>query len=98
MYVTGAPGNSASALVWVDREGNEEALAAEPHSYVYPASRPDETHLALDIRDQEQDIRIWDFARETLTQLGPSRLSCLGPAIRYLARREAFLDDPGDVS
>ena len=56
-------------LVWVDREGSEEALAAEPRAYTYPRISPDGTRLALDVRDQEQDIWIWDFARETLTRL-----------------------------
>jgi Tol biopolymer transport system component len=62
-------GGSKRTLVWVDREGNEESLAAEPRAYTYPRISPDGTRLALDVRDQEQDIWIWDFARETLTRL-----------------------------
>ena len=56
-------------LVWVDRDGREEALAAEPRAYRYPRISPDGGRLALDVRDQENDIWIWDFARETLTRL-----------------------------
>jgi len=63
------------SLVWVDRNGREEPLNAPPRAYQYPRISPDGTRLALDIRDQETDIWVWDFARETLTRLtfGPSR-------------------------
>ena len=55
-------------LVWVDRDGGEEALTAEPRRYVYPCISPDGSQLALDVRDRELDIWIWHFARETLTR------------------------------
>jgi len=69
VYVDGFENEIARTLVWVDREGREESLAAEPRAYAYPRISPDGTRVALDIRDQEQDIWIWDFARETLTRL-----------------------------
>ena len=68
VYVTGSdPGDRT--LVWVDRDGGEEALAAEPRAYTYPRISPDGGRLAVEVRDQENDIWIWDFARETLTRL-----------------------------
>ena len=68
VYVTGSdPGKRT--LVWVNRDGREEALAAEPHAYTYPRISPDGGRVALDVRDEEQDIWIWDFAHETLTRL-----------------------------
>ena len=69
VYVDGFENEIARTLVWVDREGRGESLAAEPRAYTYPRISPDGTRVALDIRDQEQDIWIWDFARETLTRL-----------------------------
>ena len=70
VYITGPEtGDVERTLVWVDREGREEALAAEPRTYIYPRVSPDGTRLALDVRDQEDDIWIWDFGRETLTRL-----------------------------
>ena len=69
VYITGDLDSGATrSLVWVDREGREEALAAEPRAYTSPRISPDGTRLALDIRDQENDIWIWDFARETLSR------------------------------
>jgi len=70
VYVTGPPARDVErTLVWVDREGSEEVLTAEPRAYTYPRISPDGTRLALDVRDQEQDVWIWDFSRETLTRL-----------------------------
>ena len=69
-YVAGPQqGGVEHTLVWVDREGREEALAAEPRAYRYPRVSPDGTRLALFLEDQEEDIWIWHFARETLTRL-----------------------------
>ncbi len=56
-------------LVWVDRQGREEAIPAPVRSYVYPHLSPDGTKVALDIRDQEIDIWVWDLTRTTLTRL-----------------------------
>ena len=53
----------------MDRQGQEEPLAAPPRTYVLPRLSPDGTRLALDVRDQEQDLWIWDLARETLRRL-----------------------------
>jgi eukaryotic-like serine/threonine-protein kinase len=61
-------------LVWVDRQGREDPINAPPRAYFYPRLSPDGTRVALDVRDQEGDIWIWDLARETLTRLtlGPT--------------------------
>ena len=72
VYVSGGAGVTAPTrtLVWVDRQGREEAIKAAPaRAYVYPRLSPDGTRVALDIRDQENDIWVWDFARETLTRV-----------------------------
>jgi serine/threonine-protein kinase len=72
IYVRGgAPGISESArtLVWVDREGHEETISAPPRAYLYPRISPDGTRVALDVRDQENDIWVWEFDRKTLTRL-----------------------------
>ena len=62
-------GSVRRTLVWVDRDGHEEALATEPRSYSNPSVSPDGTRVALEVRDQEEDIWIWDFIRETLIRL-----------------------------
>ncbi len=56
-------------LTWVDRQGRETSLPVPDRAYSYPRISPDGTRIALDIRDQEQDIWVWDLGRETLTRL-----------------------------
>lgn len=71
VYVPTAPGAGATrTLVWVDRQGREEPVKGAPsRAYVFPRLSPDGARLALDVRDQENDIWMWDFARETLTRV-----------------------------
>ena len=62
-----APG--ARSMVWVDRQGQEEAIAAPPRTYTYPRISPDGTRLVVAAADQEADLWSWDFARQALTRL-----------------------------
>ena len=68
MYVPEAQSPQRS-LVWVDRRGHEEPINAPPHAYAYPRLSPDGTRVAVDARDQENDIWIWDLARESLMRM-----------------------------
>jgi serine/threonine-protein kinase len=57
-------------MVWVDRQGREEPMAMPPpRAYGIPRISPDGTQVAVDIRDGENDIWIWDLARQTLRRL-----------------------------
>ena len=69
VYVPGGGPAARRRLVWVDRAGREEAIDAPPRGYTYPRLSPDGTRVAIDVRDQEIDIWIWDLVRETLTRL-----------------------------
>jgi hypothetical protein len=70
VYVTGSRAAGATrSLAWVDRTGREEVLSAPQRAYVYPRISPDGARLGLQIADQENDVWIWTFARETLTRL-----------------------------
>jgi serine/threonine-protein kinase len=56
-------------LVWVDRSGAREPVAAAPlRGYLVARLSPDGSRVALDVRDQLSDIWIWDFARRALTR------------------------------
>jgi serine/threonine-protein kinase len=68
-YVPSGKASLERILVWVDREGRETPITAPPRAYVYPRLSPDGTRVALDVRDQESDIHIWDLARQTLRRL-----------------------------
>ena len=73
VYVPGtAVGGTAArrTLVWVDRNGREDPLAAAPNAYTSPRISPDGTRVALNIGSLDRgDIWIWDIARETMNRL-----------------------------
>jgi serine/threonine-protein kinase len=57
-------------LVWVDRNGKEEPLAAPLNAYFNPRISPDGTKVALSIMTAEhRDIWIWDLIHKTLARL-----------------------------
>ena len=70
LYIPGAAAaQEAQSLVWVDRKGHEEPIKAPPRGYAIARLSPDGTRVALDIRDEENDIWIWDLVRETLRKV-----------------------------
>ncbi len=69
VYLAGDLQSFARTLVWVDRQGREDPIPAPPRGYFYPRLSPDGRRVALDVRDQENDIWIWAFAGQTLTRL-----------------------------
>jgi eukaryotic-like serine/threonine-protein kinase len=57
-------------LMWVDRKGKAEPLAAPANIYSFPKISPDGTRVALSVETGgNQDIWIWDIARKILTRL-----------------------------
>ena len=70
-----APGQSVGAavsqLVWVDREGREDPIAAEPRQYRALRVSPDGQRAAVVVLNEgdEEDILIYDLARDTPTRL-----------------------------
>jgi serine/threonine-protein kinase len=71
-YIPGTDTNpivTPRTLVWVNRSGREDAIAAPPRAYAAARLSPDGARVALDIRDQQSDIWTWDIRRETLTRL-----------------------------
>ena len=70
MLLEGTAADTArSTLVWVDRDGHEEPIAAPPRAYVGPRISQDGTRIAVEIRDQENDIWLWDLTRPALSRL-----------------------------
>jgi hypothetical protein len=94
-YVPGGAEGTRS-LVWVDRHGHEEPItAAAPRAYTYPRLSPDGTRLALDIHDQENDLWIWDLARQTLTRLTDAPALDMYPVWTPDGRRIVFASTRG---
>jgi Tol biopolymer transport system component len=94
---SGASGNERT-LVWVDREGNEESLGAPPNDYGYPKISPEGTRVALTVGGDNDDIKIWDTLRKTLSRLTFDEAADLqsiwtpdGDRIVFASRREGPL-------
>ncbi len=70
VYLPGGGPTSSRRMVWVDREGQEEPLAAEPHFYRFPRISPDGKRAAVVIGGSEGEGEIWiyDLSRETLSR------------------------------
>jgi len=57
-------------MVWVNRKGVEEGIEGLPlRAYIVARISPDGGRVALDIRDQQNDIWSWDLRVRTLTRL-----------------------------
>ena len=69
VYLPGGSTLDQHTLVWVDRQGREAPIPAPARAYLYPRISPDGTRVALDIRDQENDIWMWDLGRQTLSRV-----------------------------
>jgi serine/threonine-protein kinase len=78
------------SLVWIDRNGREEQVPLPPRTYTYPRLSPDGTRVALDIRDQDQDIWIGDLNRRTLTRLTVDKATDFYPVWTTDGRRILF--------
>ena len=68
VYVPGRP-TAGRRLAWVTRDGREQLLSAPALEYTYPRLSPDGTRVALDVREPEGDVWVWDLERELLTRV-----------------------------
>jgi eukaryotic-like serine/threonine-protein kinase len=69
VYVSGGLQATQRRLVWVDRNGTEQPLAAPAHAYRFPRLSPDGRRVAVTIEESGSQIWLYDLARETLTRL-----------------------------
>jgi hypothetical protein len=100
-YLPGGIIGTARSLVWVDRQGREQSIGGPLRMYAYARISPDGARAAVEIRDQELDVWIWDFSRETLTRLTNDPGLDMGPVWTADGRRVIFtsqrLGRPGDL-
>lgn len=68
-YLGGGVQGGQRKLVWVSRNGTEQSLTVPPHAYEGPRLSPDGRRVAVEILEQEQQIWLYDLARDTVTRL-----------------------------
>jgi eukaryotic-like serine/threonine-protein kinase len=68
VYSRGEGGQATRTLTWVDRQGREDPIPAPPRAYSSARLSPDGGRIAVDIRDQDNDIWVWDVRGQALTR------------------------------
>jgi Tol biopolymer transport system component/predicted Ser/Thr protein kinase len=90
VYVAGGVQSAQRRLVWVDRNGSEQPLAASAHAYFAPRISPDGRRVAVTITDQDDQIWLFDLSRETLTRFTFEGSANLNPTWTPDGKRIAF--------
>ncbi len=68
-YVSGGDQSAQSRMVWVSRNGTEQAVAAPARPYRFPRVSPDGRKISVTIAEQDTQVWLYDLARETLTRM-----------------------------
>jgi Tol biopolymer transport system component len=102
VYVPGVAATRANSIDWLARDGTTSVLRAAKADWASPRFSPDGQKLALDISDGKQrNIWVYEWARDTLTQLTFDPGQDQGPTWTPNGRRILFSSDrakPGGVS
>jgi serine/threonine-protein kinase len=78
-YLAGQRARNAARLVWIDRRGNVDPPPLPERNYENAAISPDGKRAVVQIREGVIGLWMYDFARNTLTPLGPSSGSSQAP-------------------
>ena len=68
-YAIGGGTFPLRTLSWFDRNGSHEPLGAPARSYDYVRLSPDGTRVLASLRDEQEDIFLWDLRSRTFTRL-----------------------------
>jgi Tol biopolymer transport system component len=93
VYVPGSVQATQRKLVWVDRNGTEQSLAAAAHAYQYPRLSPDGRRVAVTIQEQGSQTWLYDLSRESLTRFTFEGNVNYGTAWTHDGKRIAFYSD-----
>jgi Tol biopolymer transport system component len=90
--VPASGGDDEKTLVWVDREGNAQPLAAQPRAFADPRLSNDDRQVAVTIGDATKDVWTYDIAASQFVQFtfegGTSPVWCVdGGRVIFAANR-----------
>jgi eukaryotic-like serine/threonine-protein kinase len=69
VYVPGSTEGPNRKLVWVDRKGTSQPLAAPPRPYAQPRLSPDGRQIVVQLEGAKTDLWVYDLTRDTLRRL-----------------------------
>jgi serine/threonine protein kinase/Tol biopolymer transport system component len=93
VYVSGGVQSVQSKLVWVNRNGAEQPLAAPARAYMFPRFAPDGRRVAVGIAEQGTHNWLYDISRDTMTRLTFEGKANLNPVWTPDGKRVAFNSD-----
>ena len=100
-YMPGDVNQDKSTLVWVDRHGATQPVAAPKRNYEFPRLSPDGQQMAVRINggsDPGQDIWLYQFARGTLSRFTSKANDAETPVWTSDGKRVAFAMTASDPS
>jgi len=68
-FISGGMRTDFRKLIWVDRNGKEQPVAAPTRAYLFPRLSPDGKHVAVGITEETTQVWSYDLDRETLTRI-----------------------------
>ena len=68
-YLPGGPPSALQTLVWKNRTGREEPIAAGRHAFESPRLSPDGRRVAVTIREGNPDVWVYDIAAGSLSRI-----------------------------
>lgn len=99
-YAAGGVQSDQRKLVWVNRSGNEQSLAAPARAFVFPRVSPDGKQAVMGITEDDSQIWLYDLSRETLTRFTFEGSANLGPLWTPDGKRVTFQcnkDGPANI-
>jgi dipeptidyl aminopeptidase/acylaminoacyl peptidase len=69
VYLAGESRSGSTSIAWIARNGATESLAIPPHTFAIARLSPDDRRIAIDTRDADPDVWIWEFDRRVLSRL-----------------------------
>jgi len=97
VYLTGEA-NNGTTISWLDSSGKTQPLRSAVATYLNPRFSPDGRRIAFEITEQQYDVWIYEWERDTMSRLTTDVTQDSSPVWTPDGRRIAFASQRGDKS